>query len=64
MRFWLEWMLAVHRAVWFPFHWATGLERPSVKLPVEYSPALAAAVRVGSTIEGRGRPLTKKAKLH
>lgn len=41
MRFWAEWALAVHRAVWFPFNWVTGLERQGVALPVEFGPAIA-----------------------
>lgn len=60
-RFWCEWMLAVHRAVWFPFNWATGLERPGVAPPVEFAPALMTAPSTtGRTIEGRSRLARKK----
>lgn len=41
MNFWIEWALAVHRAVWFPFNWTLGLERPGMEVPVEFAPALA-----------------------
>lgn len=33
MRFWIEWALAIHRAVWFPAIWALGLERPGIDAP-------------------------------
>ena len=36
----IEWMLLVHRAVWFPVNWALGLEGPSIELPAEFAPAL------------------------
>lgn len=32
MTFLMEWWLAVHRAVWFPALWATGLDRPGVEV--------------------------------
>jgi hypothetical protein len=53
MRFWIEWMLAVHRAVWFPFNWATGLERPGIALPVELAPAMLAPPAERPTAESR-----------
>jgi hypothetical protein len=42
MRFWIEWALAVHRAVWFPLSWTLGLDRPGVELPTELAPHIAA----------------------
>jgi hypothetical protein len=41
MNFWIEWALAIHRAVWFPLNWTLGLERPGVAVPLEYAPSLA-----------------------
>lgn len=41
MNFWIEWVLAVHRAAWFPVIWTLGLERPGVTVPLEFAPALA-----------------------
>jgi hypothetical protein len=41
MNFFLEWALAVHRAVWFPVNWALGLERPPMQAPMEIGVALA-----------------------
>lgn len=32
--FFIEWWLAVHRAAWFPVHWALGLERPGIVVPM------------------------------
>jgi hypothetical protein len=52
MNFWIEWTLAVHRALWFPLNWTLGLERPGIALPVEFAPAIAGA------IEGPPPPLT------
>jgi hypothetical protein len=46
MNFWIEWALAVHRAVWFPLNWTLGLERPGIELPVEYAPAMAGAADI------------------
>jgi hypothetical protein len=40
MNFFMEWVLAVHRAVWFPLNWTLGLERPGVALPPEVAPHL------------------------
>lgn len=60
MQFWLKWMLAVHRAVWFPLHWVTGLERRSVAMPVEFAPALVAAPAI-EAIEGKTRATRKMA---
>lgn len=37
-----DWMLAVHRIVWFPLNWTLGLERPGIELPVEFAPHIAA----------------------
>ena len=36
----IEWMLMVHRVVWFPLNWTLGLDRTSVELPAEFAPAL------------------------
>lgn len=44
MTFWIEWVLAVHRAAWFPIIWGLGLERPGVAVPLEFAPALAGQV--------------------
>ena len=35
MKFWIEWALAIHRAVWFPLLWGSGLERSAVEAPPE-----------------------------
>ena len=43
MNFWIEWALAVHRAIWFPLNWTMGFERPGIELPVEFAPAIAGA---------------------
>jgi hypothetical protein len=43
MRFWIEWVLAMHRAFWFPLFWATGLERPGTELRVEFARAVNGA---------------------
>jgi hypothetical protein len=40
MNFWIEWALAVHRAIWFPLHWVTGLEQPAVELPADLAPPI------------------------
>ena len=29
-----EWMLAVHRAIWFPVFYAMGLERDAIEAPI------------------------------
>lgn len=61
MKFWFEWMLAIHQAVWFPFNWFTGLERPSVAMPADFAPALMAGPVVAPrTIEGKAKPVRKK----
>lgn len=44
MKFWIEWALAIHRAVWFPLLWTSGLERSAVDAP----PELAALAGGGS----------------
>lgn len=62
MTFWIEWALAVHQAIWFPFNWATGLERHSVVLPVEYAPAMMGVVKVPRVIVGRAARSAKTAK--
>jgi hypothetical protein len=41
MRFWIEWALAIHRAVWFPAIWALGLERPAIEAPADLVPPLS-----------------------
>jgi hypothetical protein len=41
MNFFTEWMLAVHRAIWFPLNYTLGLERPSVAMPAELAPHLS-----------------------
>jgi hypothetical protein len=33
MSFATEWALAIHRAVWFPVLWLTGLEAPAIETP-------------------------------
>jgi hypothetical protein len=38
MDFFVEWTLAVHRAVWFPVFWAMGLERPAMEAPIDLTP--------------------------
>ena len=40
MKFWIEWALAIHRAIWFPVIWATGLERPAIEAPTDLMPSL------------------------
>lgn len=61
MKFWVEWMLVIHQAVWFPFHWFTGLERPSVAMPAEFAPALMTTPSVNAkTIDGKIKPVRKK----
>jgi hypothetical protein len=30
MNFLAEWSMAIHKAIWFPFFWLTGLESPPV----------------------------------
>ena len=47
MTFLVEWWLTVHRVVWFPVLWATGLDQPGMevedyKLPDEPPVSLAA----------------------
>ena len=32
MEFMVEWWLTVHRAVWFPVLWATGLDQPGIEV--------------------------------
>jgi len=41
MNFYIEWALAVHRAVWFPLNWALGLERPPEEIPLDIGPRCA-----------------------
>jgi hypothetical protein len=41
MNFFLEWALAVHRAIWFPVFWTLGLERPAIEVPLEMGVELA-----------------------
>jgi hypothetical protein len=48
MKFWFEWMLAIHRAIWFPFNWTVGLERPPMAAPVDFSPMLQATERLAA----------------
>lgn len=36
----IEWMLMVHRVLWFPLNWTLGLDQTSVELPAEFAPAL------------------------
>jgi hypothetical protein len=63
IKFWFEWMLAIHQAVWFPFNWFTGLERPSVAMPTEFAPALMSAPVVAKTIEGRTKGTRKTVRM-
>jgi hypothetical protein len=39
MKFWIEWALAIHRAIWFPLIWASGLEQQAIEAPAEFAPA-------------------------
>jgi hypothetical protein len=32
MKFWTEYLLAWHRAIWFPFNWVMGLESPAAEM--------------------------------
>jgi hypothetical protein len=41
--FFIEWALAVHRAIWFPVFWSLGLERPAIEVPLELGIAVSAA---------------------
>ncbi|HVP05942.1 MAG TPA: hypothetical protein VMT90_09730 [Dehalococcoidia bacterium] len=50
-KFWLEWALAIHRAVWFPVLWATGLERAAVDAPPDIA-ALGGGAPALRVIEG------------
>lgn len=44
MSFATEWALAIHRAVWFPVLWLTGLEAQAIEAPFpESAPASRAA---------------------
>ncbi len=49
-----EWMLMVHRVVWFPLNWAIGLESAGVELPVEFAPALAGATSLPEMSVAKG----------
>ncbi|MEK7247506.1 MAG: hypothetical protein AAB092_03445 [Chloroflexota bacterium] len=60
MKFWIEWALAIHRAIWFPMIWASGLEQQAIEAP-EFAPALVGAGKTPSlrVIEG-GLRATKR----
>ena len=61
MNFFLEWALAVHRAVWFPFNWAIGLERPALQAPIDLTPVIAGAEPVPMGRERKPRSTKKLA---
>jgi hypothetical protein len=53
----IEWMLMVHRVVWFPLNWALGLESTGVELPPEFAPALyRGTAPPAPQVIKRGRP--------
>jgi hypothetical protein len=33
-----DFALAVHRIIWFPVHYALGLEQPGMLMPVDFGP--------------------------
>jgi hypothetical protein len=43
MNFFIEWALAVHRAIWFPVFWTLGLDRPATDIPLEIGTAVLTA---------------------
>lgn len=45
MNFLAEWLIAMHKAAWFPLIWALGLEANSVELPQDMLPQLGALDR-------------------
>jgi hypothetical protein len=48
MNFFIEWALAVHRAIWFPVFWSLGLDRPGVEAPLEIGMAIASTAPADS----------------
>jgi hypothetical protein len=52
----IEWMLMIHRVVWFPLNWTLGLDRTSVELPIEFAPALHRGSALEQQIVKDGRP--------
>ena len=48
MSFATEWALAIHRAVWFPVLWLTGLEAPAIEAPFPNGPPSSATCPPGS----------------
>jgi hypothetical protein len=60
MNFFIEWALAVHRAVWFPVFWTLGLERPAIEVPLEMGMAIASAAPDEGMPPGRVKPRRPK----
>jgi hypothetical protein len=58
MNFFIEWALAVHRAIWFPVFWSLGLERPGIEVPLE------AGLAITSTAPAEGTPVKASAPAH
>jgi hypothetical protein len=60
MNFFIEWALAVHRAIWFPVFWSLGLDRPGVEIPLEIGMELATTAPAASVAGAAARPRRPK----
>jgi len=59
-----EWALAVHRAVWFPVFWLTGLEAPAEDDPFLGYTRLSPAVPAGSCLGKRSARSNSRSRSH
>jgi hypothetical protein len=62
MNFFIEWALAVHRAIWFPVFWTLGLDRPAIEVPLEIGVELATTAPAGS-VAGKVTRARRRTKL-
>lgn len=65
MSFGIEWFLAIHRAVWFPVLWLTGLEAPAIEMPFPDGAPSSSDCPAGSCPPSRaGDSIIKKHRSH
>jgi len=57
MSFVSEWILAVHRAIWFPVLWSVGLEADGAEVEWPGAPEAADVTRVRSMVVEEGDPV-------
>jgi hypothetical protein len=64
MSFATEWALAVHRAVWFPVFWLTGLEAAAEEDPFLGYTRLSPADRASSCLGKRSARSNRRSRSH